>query len=115
MPNNPHRSARTAALATAQDPAFLPTAAVEYRLYVGDQAPDTVAVLVALVSRYVEGATCLYGEGLWHGASEPCVCISVVAPASAWQDILYLAGDIKVVCGQTAILVTRTPCSQWLV
>jgi len=62
--------------------------------------------LEALILRYFDGATVHDARGYWKGASEASAVIEIIASASALQDIVNLAGDIKHVNGQDTVLVT---------
>ncbi len=66
---------------------------------------------VAIVKRYFEGATLTYGIGLdarTQQADENAVVIEIVTSAAdAFQRIVNLAGDIRVINGQISVLITR--------
>lgn len=87
---------------------------VVYRLYTED-SDSTRESLIRLVSRYFDGATITYGVGVWQGATERNATVEIVAAVGDLQKIVNLAGDIRFVHGQTAVLVTWAPVSQLLV
>ena len=74
---------------------------VEYRLYT-EFAPN----LLELTSRYFKGATLYFGTGLWEGNTESSGVIEIVATEEDLQSVVFLAGDIKAVNNQQAVLVT---------
>jgi hypothetical protein len=82
-----------------------PLTTVAYRLFTED-ADALRDSLVKLVSRYFEGATITYGIGLWQGVTERAAVIDIIGNANDLQAIVNLAGDIRFVHGQTAVLVT---------
>ena len=107
MPNNPHNSRLTQRLADAQGFPTLPlepsvSHAVVFSLYT-EQHPN----LLALVSRYFDGATIYpYAFGLWPGGVEHTAVIEIVGTMDDLQRIVHMAGDIKTVNAQTSVLVT---------
>ena len=90
----------SAILAREQERKALNTAIV-YRLYTEDSRN-----LAELISRYFAGATIVYGTGLWVGVVETGAVIEIVATKGDLQDIVSLAGDIKMVNHQSSVLVT---------
>ncbi len=87
---------------------------VVYRLYIGGVSGFCES-LVRLVSRYFEGATILYGVGVWNGATEHSAMVEIIGDSNDLQTVAHLAGDIRLVHGQTAVLVTWTPVNQLLI
>ena len=75
--------------------------AVRYRLYT-----ENAANLPKLVARYFDGATIYDGLGLWQGEQEQSAVIEVIASRADLQQILNLAGDIRVTNRQQSVLVT---------
>jgi len=79
-----------------------------YRLYTEDTRRNAT---LAIVKRYFDGATVLYGIGLdarTQTADENAVVIEIVSSkADSLQRILDLAGDIRVSNGQISVLITR--------
>jgi hypothetical protein len=96
----------SAILAREQERKALNTAIV-YRLYTEDSRN-----LAELISRYFAGATIVYGTGLWMGVVEIGAVIEIVATKNDLQDIVSLAGDIKIVNHQSSVLVTWAPVSR---
>lgn len=84
--------------------------AVSFRLYTEDY-PN----LREITAQYFSGFTLIPTEGNWEGVSENAVIIEVVGVHSDLQTIVHLAGDIRAVNNQTAVLVTWTPTSSLLV
>ena len=74
-----------------------------YRLYT-----ETKPNLLELVSRYFPGATLIPAIGLWTGKTEDSAVIEIVATASTsdLQKVVNLAGDIRHMNAQSAVLVT---------
>ena len=86
------------------------TSKVVYRLYTED-FPN----LKDLTSRYFSGATFLYGNGLWMDVVEATTVIEVVGTIADLQSITHLAGDIRAVNNQQAVLITWNRVSSLLV
>ncbi len=92
------------------------TAGVAYRLYVGIPSDGQRTPTVdQLVSRYFDGATLSQTLGLWKGEIENSETVDILATAGDLQKIVSLAGDLRHVYGQDAVLVTWAPTSSLLV
>ena len=72
-----------------------------YRLYT-EHKPN----LVELVSRYFTGATIYTATDLWQGETELSRVIEILGSSVDRQNIIYLAGDIRQVNQQSAVIVT---------
>ena len=81
---------------------------VLYRLYTEDNHRN---LLYGIVSRYFNGATFLYGNGLWQGAIENSVVIEIIASTADLQTIIHLAGDIRTRNTQQTVLISWSPVS----
>lgn len=90
------------------------TAGVAYRLYVG-LPPATTVSSHAIVARYFQGATLTRAAGLWDSVLENSDIIDILATADDLQKIVFLAGALRHVYGQDAVLVTWAPTSSLLV
>lgn len=89
--------------------------AVAYRIYTED-ADSLRESLARLVTRYFEGATITYGDGVWQGLTErAAVVVDIIGTTDDLQAVASLAGDIRFVHGQSAVLVTWTAVSQLLI
>lgn len=94
-------------------PATPKATAVAYRIYTED-ADSLRESLVRLVTRYFEGATITYGDGVWQGHTERAAVVDIIGTTDDMQAVASLAGDIRFVHGQSAMLVTWTAVSQLL-
>lgn len=92
------------ALAIAQEHhAHHHSQATIFRLYTEHVADFDYSTLVA---RYFPGATIYATTGLYGGQTEPGLVIEVSADLRDIQRAFDLAGDIRVACAQTSVLVT---------
>lgn len=89
-------------------------APVAYRLFTED-SDSTRESLLRLVTRYFEGATITYTTGLWQGQTERGAVVDIIGTSDDVQAVVNLAGDIRFVHGQAAVLVTWHNVSQLLV
>lgn len=103
-------------LATSQDIQFYSPkpVTVGFRLYTED-SDGLRESLVRLVARYFEGATITHGVGLWQGKTERAAVVDIIGTLDDVQAIANLAGDIRFVHGQAAVLVTWSPITQLLI
>mgnify|MGYP001606686351 FL=1 len=81
--------------------------AVLYRIYVADNTGEDWVDPEPIVQRYFQGATFLYCYGLYKGISESSVIIEIIAGDEDLQNVVHLAGDLKVLGKQESVLVTR--------
>lgn len=106
-------SSLTRSLSTAQDPpARKVEAAMVYRIYFGYTVQYAGELLINIVSRYFDGATFIHATGIWKGEKENSIVVEVVTDNR--QAIYNLAGDIRVLFGQSAVLITWQPVSSFL-
>ncbi len=91
-------------------PTIAPISAVVFRIYTED-FPN----LQDLVSRYFGGFTIFPTTGVWAGFTENSTVIEIIGTHADLQTIVHLAGDIRIVNNQTAVLVTWNPTSSLLV
>ena len=77
---------------------------VEYRLYT-----EFYPNLLELTSRYFDGATLYFGDGLYQGNVEHSGVIEIIAKEDDLQKVVFLAGDIKHMNNQESVLVTYAP------
>lgn len=93
-------------LADAQDSQVSATfdRQIEYRVYT-----EFFPNLLDLTARYFKGATLYFADGLFEGNVEHSGVIEIVARESDLQLVVFLAGDIKQVNAQQAVLVTYAP------
>lgn len=87
---------------------------VAYRLYT-EGAESLRESLLDLIERYFEGATITYGVGLWQGTTEIAAVVDIIGTTDDLQAIASLAGDIRFVHGQSAVLVTWSNVNQLLI
>jgi len=85
--------------------------ATVYRLYTEDVArPDsqflTQFSTVQLIARYFPSATLTHADGLWEGQREASLIIEIIGETADRQRVFDLAGDIRIVNRQTAVLIT---------
>ncbi len=83
---------------------------VVFRLYT-EYFPN----LRELTSRYFGGFTMFTATGVWEGVPENSIVIEIVGRHTDLQTVVHLAGDIRIVNNQTAVLVTWNPTSSLLV
>lgn len=83
-----------------------------YRIYLGYTPPYSGPTLLDIVSRYFDGATFIHATGIWRGEKEDSVIVEIVTDNR--QSIFFLAGDLRTVFGQSAVLITWQPVSSFL-
>lgn len=88
-----------------------PAAPETYRLYVGVQ-PYAHSTAIEIIKRYFDGATLIPAIGLWRDETEASLVVEIVTDNR--QAIFNLAGDFRTVFGQSAVLITWTPVTSFL-
>jgi len=68
--------------------------------------------LLALTSRYFQGATLFSGTGIYQGHVEHSGMLEIIGKMSDLQTVVFLAGDIKLHNTQSSVLVTWQDVSQ---
>jgi|SRR5579859_2164110 len=95
---------------------MLDTSPRTFTIYTEDthrMIPLSRAKLHELIARYFDGATITYGDGLYAGGVEHSATITIMARTVDLQTVVNLAGDIKYVFGQSAVIVeSHTPTSR---
>ncbi len=92
------------------------TAGVAYRLYLGLPPGDAdLPPIAPIITRYFRGATLSESRGIWEGVVEDATAIDILATYGDLQKIVSLAGDLRHVYGQDAVLVTWAPTASLLV
>ena len=61
--------------------------------------------LVDLTRRYFDGATFYFGVGIYKGGIETARIIEIVGKLADLQNVVHLAGDIRELNSQSAVLV----------
>ena len=74
-----------------------------YRLYVGDQDLETLS---DICDRYFRGYTIYLAVGAWQGKREGSNIIEIIGTPLDLQAVVFLAGDIREVWGEQAVMVT---------
>ena len=82
-----------------------------YRIFTEDKNQDQIE---SLVSKYFEGYTLYKAAGYWRLQREDSLIIEIVADDIDAR-ISALAGDIKKVNKQDAVLIQKIKNTQWLV
>ena len=78
-----------------------------YRLYTED-----IGDVAAIVDRYFKGATLYQGIGLFDGRRENACIIEILGTPADIQNVVHLAGDIRMVNTQSCVIVTWLPVSR---
>jgi len=73
-----------------------------YRIY----TENTGGNVSALTERYFKGATISNAIGVWQGVREDALIVEIIGSETDLQSVIHLAGDIKHVNNQQAVLVT---------
>lgn len=82
-----------------------------YRIFTEDKNQDE---LEKLVTKHFDGFTVVKGSGFWRAQKENSLIIEIVTDDTDAK-INALAGDIKRLNGQEAVLVQKINNRQWLV
>jgi hypothetical protein len=84
-----------------------------YRIYTEDVNRDGI---LAATESHFDAFTLIPSRGAWRGHSEASLILEIVGNDSdAYLAVHALAGEIKAINRQDAVLITQTPITQTLV
>lgn len=80
---------------------------IRYRIYTEDKGIAACDEVASLVSKSFDGFTAYRGTGFWRGVSEHNLTIEILVDEETPGTVETLAGKIRTLLKQEAVLVTR--------
>ena len=81
---------------------------VKYEIMTEDKSAAINSLIVKHVTKYFSGFTIIKGIGFWDGVRENSQTIIIIAGKTERGLITYIAGEIKSIGKQAAVLIAET-------